>query len=347
MSNNRTSVFNDFFGNKFYFLFANIAAIPVYFAANAYARNARIQEDEAVSFSTSVIFVLGIFAGRYIAQLRTSRRNPPGNFILIALALLITGCISWIFFYAEFPFRDRSSINLLLFWMPFLVASLAMGALIKLVRSVTTKQLEEAQRFAAHSQSELNALQSQLSPHFLFNTLNNIYGLSITDHEKIPPLLLKLSELLRYSVYQATDMFVPLKDEVDYISNYIEFEKLRIGDKLVLTSNMEINTPHNVRIAPMLLIVFIENAFKHSKNTAGERIYIDIQLKTWENSILFTVKNSVERVESDHENKFGKNSGYGLANVRKRLDLLYPKEYMLEILEEERSYKATLQLKMK
>jgi LytS/YehU family sensor histidine kinase len=173
-----------------------------------------------------------------------------------------------------------------------------------------------------------------------------MYGLSITQHEKIPSLLLKLSELLRYSVYDATEIFVPLKDELAYINNYIEFEKIRIGDRLVLTTDLEEIPNGDVKIAPMLLIVFIENAFKHSKNTAEDKIFIDIKLKTWGNSILFSVKNSYSKPQEESAIT-NKNSGFGLVSVSKRLELLYEKEHELNVQSEEGFYEVMLQLKKK
>ncbi|WP_191908705.1 sensor histidine kinase [Larkinella humicola] len=224
--------------------------------------------------------------------------------------------------------------------------SIAIGMLIKLGRITVENQLQESKAVAEQSQSELHLLQSQLSPHFLFNTLNNLYGISISQHEKIPTLLLKLSDLLRYSVYDAKELFVPLRDELSYINNYIDFEKIRIGDRLTLTTSVEDLTHADLKIAPMLLIVFIENAFKHSKNTTEPYISIDIHLKTWGNSILFAVKNS-HGATSGESGFLEKNSGLGLANVKKRLDLLYPNAYELTIQNEGGFYQVMLQLKVK
>lgn len=347
MSNNKGSVFGDFFGNRYYFLFSIIASIPVFIAALSFAKKANVYEEEVVAFSTCILFVLGIFSGRYLGRIRTVRDKPVRKISIYLMAFFIIACVSWLFFYSEFPLRDKSSLSLLLFWLPFLSLSIMLGVFIKVIRSIADRQLLQAQQSAAKSEGELSALQSQLSPHFLFNTLNNLYGLSITNHEKIPPLLLKLSELLRYSVYQADEMFVPLKDEVDYIKNYIEFEKLRIGDKLDLNTAIEDQQLQDIKIAPMLLIVFVENAFKHSKNTTDEKIIIEIVIKTWENYILFNAKNSQSRTLRRKNNAVDKNSGYGMANVQKRLELLYPNSHMLEIIDDEDFYKVTLQLKMK
>jgi LytS/YehU family sensor histidine kinase len=230
--------------------------------------------------------------------------------------------------------------------VPLLILSIASGIMIKLIRVTVKGQLTEAKATAAQSQSELQLLQSQLSPHFLFNTLNNIYGISLSRHDKVPPLLLKLSDLLRYSVYDAKEQFVPLKHELEYIQNYIEFEKIRVGEKLILFVEIEPNINPEIKIAPLLLIVFIENAFKHAKNTTNQEIQISIQLKTWGNSILFAVWNSNGRQQ--HESAILKShSGFGLESVRKRLALLYPGEYDLSIEDKEISYSVMLQLKGK
>ncbi|MBZ0097726.1 MAG: histidine kinase, partial [Taibaiella sp.] len=212
---------------------------------------------------------------------------------------------------------------------------------IKTVRSLAEQELLEAKNSAAHSESELRLLQSQLSPHFLFNTLNNLYGLSLTQHEKIPPLLLKLSDLLRYSVYDTNEAFVSLKDELGYINNYIEFEKIRLGERLVLKMDIDMPAGDNTKIAPMLLIVFIENAFKHSKNTYDKKVFVDISLKTWNDLVLFAVKNSYGK----EEKTFNKNSGFGLDNVRKRLELIYPGTHKLDIKDTSGSYSVMLHLK--
>ncbi|WP_315822349.1 histidine kinase [Paraflavitalea speifideaquila] len=134
--------------------------------------------------------------------------------------------------------------------LPLLVLSVTTGIMIKTVRTTIKSQLQDARADAAQSQSELKLLQSQLSPHFLFNTLNNIYGISLSRHENVPPLLLKLSDLLRYSVYDAREQFVPLQSEMAYIHNYIDFEKIRIGEKLKLTTEFDYHIDPKIQIAP-------------------------------------------------------------------------------------------------
>lgn len=332
-----------FFGKRIYVLFAAVMSVPVWLASHTYLNGMSIPDDEAVATGITMCFFAGIFTGRYIAgtwAIHTRFRPRP---LITGLLLFVIICLCWLFIHADFPIDGRQAINLLLYWLPFVVMSLGVGMLIKSVRALAAKQMNEVRTAAAQSESELRLLQSQLSPHFLFNTLNNMYGLSLTQHEKVPPLLLRLSDLLRYSVYGANEIFVPLKDEVAYISNYIEFEKIRLGERLLLETDIEAPAGNHPLIAPMLLIVFIENAFKHARNTAGDKIYISISLKTWHDLILFSVKNS----PGSREKRFDRNSGFGLDNVRKRLELLYPGAYELEVKEDDRLYSVVLHLKKK
>ncbi len=330
-----------FFGKRIYILFAAVMSIPVWLASNNYLNGMEVHDDEAASTGVTICFFAGIFTGRYIAEVWKTPLQFKSRKFIIGLTTFIILCLCWLFIHADYPIKGHLAINLLLYWLPFMAMSLATGILIKTVRSLAQKELMEAKSSAAHSESELKLLQSQLSPHFLFNTLNNMYGLSLTQHEKVPPLLLQLSDLLRYSVYEANEVFVPLKEEIRYINNYIEFEKIRLGKRLTLETNIEGANNDDIKIAPMLLIVFIENAFKHSKNTSDEQIFINISLKLWNGLILFSVKNS----HSKEEKTFNKNSGFGLDNVRKRLELLYPGAYKLDIEENDREYSVTLYLK--
>lgn len=241
--------------------------------------------------------------------------------------------------------ENKALIILTLFLTAF-IFNVLLGLFIKVIRLNIKNRIQTAETIAANSKTELQLLQSQLSPHFLFNTLNNMYGISMSEHEKIPPLLLKLSDLLRYSVYDAKELFVPLKEEISYLNNYIDFEKIRIGERLQLTLSMEDVRGLKLKIAPMLLIVFVENAFKHSKNTNNESIAINISLKIWDDSVLFSVKNS-QGVKEITANTLNKNSGLGLANVKKRLELLYPNQYDLQIDDSEESYRVMLRLNLK
>jgi LytS/YehU family sensor histidine kinase len=258
--------------------------------------------------------------------------------LVVFLSLLIS-----LFIYLKGLQKQWEALS---FGTPLVILFLALGVFLAYSRETLRTQMKNAEIADQQKQSELELLRSQLSPHFLFNTLNNLYGLSITQHEKIPYLIVKLSELLRYSVYEAKKTFVPLADEIAYIRNYIDMEKIRMGDRLILTVNIEEVSEKKPNIAPMLLIVFIENAFKHSKNSYNLAVKINIDLKVIDDTIFFVINNTCG--EKPVINKYQeKNSGMGLANTVRRLQLLYPGESILEQRREKDIYHLSLQLKVK
>jgi sensor histidine kinase YesM len=324
-----------------------IIALPVYFAVALYTSATMAYNEEVMAFLLTCYFLVGVYMGRALMRFLIVRNKTIPASLIKQLLTVIVVCVVWLFIAGEITAgHSKWHLRLLFVGLPFIVLSVATGMFIKLVRHTTRERLVEAKASAEQSQSELKLLQSQLSPHFLFNTLNNMYGLSLTQHEKIPGLLLKLSSLLRYSVYDARELFVPLKNEVAYINDYIEFEKIRIGDRLVLETSFEEPINPHLTIAPLLLIVFIENAFKHGKNSTDEKVYIHITLKTWGNSILFAVKNSSNGNNSS-KSILHANSGFGLANVTKRLELLYKDKYDLQIENQDGFYQVLLNLKVK
>ena len=294
---------------------------------------------------TCLFFLACIYTGRALC-VKYFLRNKLFHFSLYSVLTLMAIIIIWPLVAKLFFNSPGDIIEFSVTTLPFFIIGLVMGIFIKLIRASIQKQIQDAQIAAEQKQSELNLLQSQLSPHFLFNTLNNIYGISITQHERVPALLLKLSSLLRYSVYDTKKQFVPITEELEYITNYISFEKLRISDRLVLQTDIEtINNPA-IPIAPMVLIVFIENAFKHARNTLDEKIYIHIALQITDDYIVFGVKNSYN--ESKQEKTISQSSsGLGLANTIRRLNLLYEENYTLDQYITDNMYIVQLRLKIK
>ncbi|MDF2190397.1 histidine kinase [Paraflavitalea sp. CAU 1676] len=332
--------------NTLYLLVLAAAAIPLAVIASFYVDALNVREEGLIVFFITVYFIVGVYIGRYVSQIWTKRFSRIPTKIFITLGVVMLASLLSMFMFGALSVNTRFFLPFFLLAASSLILSIATGIMIKLVRYTVSGQLQDARADAAQSHSELKLLQSQLSPHFLFNTLNNIYGISLTRHEKVPPLLLKLSDLLRYSVYDAREQFVPLQSEMEYIHNYIDFEKIRIGEKLVLTTEFEYHIDPKIKIAPLLLIIFIENAFKHAKNTTQQEIYIDIKLKIWGNSILFAIKNS-NKTDKGERGILNVHSGFGLDNVRKRLELLYENQYQLDIEDEDDSYKVSLQLRIK
>lgn len=288
--------------------------------------------------------VASIYAGRWLCA-RWYLQQKPFHFSLYTVLILMAMIMVWPLFAKLIYKKPEDIVRFSVTTLPFFIIALIMGMIIKLTRASMRKQLDEAELRAEQKQSELNLLQSQLSPHFLFNTLNNLYGIAITQHERMPPLLLQLSDLLRYSVYETKKPFVTLQEELEYINNYISFEKLRLSDRLVLDCSLDVAHGKNIHIAPMVLIVFIENAFKHAQNTLDEKIYVSIQLTVSGDQLLFCVANS--HSETKKYDRLEHTSGLGLANTVKRLSLLYEKDYELEQLAANNRYTVNLRLKIK
>jgi LytS/YehU family sensor histidine kinase len=183
-------------------------------------------------------------------------------------------------------------------------------------------QYYEDQRKQLQVKTELQNLKAQISPHFLFNTMNNFYGLAVEQSKKLPELMVRLSNLLRYSLYETNSPTVPIVKEIEYLKNYIELEKIRLEETINFEFSSEINEASKIEIAPLLLFVFVENAFKHAKNVKDDHTRIKINVSIVNGTILlFEVRNNclMSATEIDY-NK----SGIGLENVRKRLEVLYP-----------------------
>lgn len=326
---------------KIHLIAGGITAVVLFILIRQYVHSFTTSDDEEIAFALTLGFLGAVYTGRFLSLLFIDGKKHVSAVTLVVLSMIFLLSSGFTFLFVGKAIQRQDFFHDFLFPMAFLTMSLTLGMLIKLFRTRIFAHLVEAQILAAHSQSELQNLQSQLSPHFLFNTLNNMYGLSITSPDKVPALLLQLSDLLRYSVYDAKELFVPLKEELTYINNYMEFEKIRIGERLHLNTMIEPFDDVRDMIAPMLLIVFIENAFKHSKNTTSDKIFIEIMIRRWSDTILFSVKNS--KGEGAHEHS----GGLGLGNVRKRLSLLYPQQYSLNITDEEKYFTVQLQLKIK
>jgi two-component system LytT family sensor kinase len=185
--------------------------------------------------------------------------------------------------------------------------------------------------------SELALLRSQINPHFLFNTLNNIYSLVYKKSDDAPEALMKMSSIMRYMLYDATADQVLLEKEIEYLQSFIELEKLRVHQKNFVEMNIA-GTIEGRTIAPMMLIPFVENAFKHGNKTCtapGIRInlYIDPQ---W---IQFEITNCLRKNTDAPRDQVG---GIGLHNIRRRLEILYPSKHKLEITQTEESYSVLL-----
>lgn len=189
---------------------------------------------------------------------------------------------------------------------------------------------------AEKSKAELSLLQTQINPHFFFNTLNNLYALTVKNSNKAPEVILKLSDMMRYTIYEGEKESVKLRDEIEYLNNYIELHKIRYKKSVEITFNHDIDTSLN--IAPLLFIILLENAFKHGIETLAEDAFIHIDLTEDHNFILFSIKNNFDPKEVSHSN------GIGLKNLKRRLSLLYKDKHELKINTTDNLYNTTLKI---
>ncbi len=190
-------------------------------------------------------------------------------------------------------------------------------------------------------ESELQFLRSQINPHFLFNNLNNLYSHALENSTKTPEIILELSGVLRYMLYECKEKFVPLAKEIEQLHNFVKLNKLQIEERGEVKFNTQ-NIASDYKIAPLILIVFIENAFKHSQSGQSSNITIDIDLRLEGHTLKFYCKNNFE--SSDALDTVAK--GIGLENVKKRLQLLYPNKHRLDINRENGNFEVHLELQL-
>ncbi|TPN87740.1 sensor histidine kinase [Aquimarina algicola] len=255
-------------------------------------------------------------------------------FFLFLINLLVS---SSIFVYImSIVLQQELQWNLWANFLGVMILALIFASAIKLARDSFYRRQQE-------KDAELKLLKAQLNPHFLFNTLNNLYGLSVIKSDKLPGLMLKLSDLLRYSLYDTKETFVPLEKEIRYLENYMSLEKIRLEN----TTEIQFHKKGDfttTKIAPMVLIVFVENAFKHLETIQGKKSSVSVSLSVQGEKMMFSCINTFA---SNHHTKpsleTGK-SGIGLQNAKKRLDLIYADKYKLDIIKKDEKFVVELML---
>ena len=285
--------------------------------------------------SFSVVFYLNAFL--LIPQLLS--RKKVGAYVGILLLM----AVAFIVGLELIPNPDkhhkglnRESIFLV---FPFLFYWATSTAYRFFMDKVKTEQLMK-ERENSNLKTELSFLRSQISPHFLFNVLNNMVAMARLKSEKLEPSLIRLSGLMRYMLYESDDSKVPLTRETEYVQSYVELQKLRYDSSLKIEENYEING--DGLIEPMLLIPFIENAFKHGTGMIVDPV-ICISLRLEGDKLFFAVKNKMYTGEPMAKDNV---SGIGLTNVERRLNLLYAGQYQLDISEREDWFSVSLQLNL-
>jgi len=301
-------------------------------------RETSITPFEIVSFANYAVtaFFINYFVlPRYYKNKKTFQLLLIIIFSLFACILIEEVVLEPIFFPA-----DRGA-NVKLFWTIITVLPrLSLLVVFKLAWDMIfiRRELEKVKSIA--EQNELHFLQTQINPHFLFNNLNNIYSFALEGSPKTPEIILGLSDMMRYVLYECKEDYMLLTKELKQLENFIKLNELQIEDRGQVTFE---STGENERykIAPLILIVFVENAFKHSVSSLSEGIYISIKTKiTSDNKLLFTCENNY----SESTNTDSLSHGIGLENVHKRLELIYGDNYELDYSAENSKYIVTLKM---
>lgn len=258
-------------------------------------------------------------------------------FILVLQHLLFYGLIWPKALEPEAWFTAKQLLqNVLPIWIPamFLAAQKYMFEWAK--ESKAKSELEKE-----NLQTELKMLKNQLNPHFLFNTLNNLYTLALMKSDKTPEMISRLSDMFQFILYECNAPSITLGKEMSLINNYVELQQLRYGERLLYSIESDVDI-ENFRIAPMMLFTFVENCFKHGSGSDPGVPWIKLSISKKKDSLRFIAENSKPQ---KNDSFIEKNGGIGLENLRKRLDLLYEDNYELIIDNNSAVYRAELTLK--
>ena len=309
---------------------------------------------EKVDYVYTALFQISLLPAVYINLELLLPKSGKRKKILLYIFFLIIIIIlfSWInykffaewsakllpeyFFISYFTFKE-----ILFFFTIYIIVT----SLLKLSKSwfwVSELEKELLEKEKQKTEVELRALKAQINPHFFFNTLNSIYSMALDKDERLPGTILQLSELMRYFLYLSRDNFIPLEKEMTVLDNYIALQKIRSDSNL----NFEIKRSGEIngqQIAPLLLITFLENAFKHGAKGSSEKSFIFLNTIIEKNKLIFSIENNKGYVD---EIKTGEYNGLGLENVKRQLELLYPGKHSLKINNEQNSFKVQLQLNL-
>ena len=263
--------------------------------------------------------------------------------LIISAYLIVISVFYGLVYLSNFEYSNMAPISKSLLFVAISVYLVVIIVSAFKLLKLNLKHTEEAKKLETKiletqlklKEQELNYLKMQIHPHFLFNTLNTMYGFALKKADETPEMILKLSNLLDYLLYQVDKPFVLLSDEINHINDYIELEKMRFSDKLHIHFETE-NILADAKISPMLLLPFVENSFKHGSLKNGI-LNVNIKLYCENKSIFFDIENTSNINDVSEK-------GIGLENIKKRLDILYIDQYSLNISNENGIFKVNLKL---
>lgn len=282
-------------------------------------------------FSTQVVFALIISYANYFYFLPRFliRKNVWRYFVEFTIPFAL---IMFIRIYLERYLMEGYANSNYLYHSRFVVQVIASNLFIVIFVGMIRFAIDwfefEAKQKAVENEkliAELNFLKAQINPHFLFNTLNNLYYLAYTQSPNTTEVIAKLSQMMRYMIYDSNHALVPLRKEIEYMQSYISLEQLRLNNEIPIKFEL-IGNPDEALIAPLIFITFLENAFKHGVNNNYPGAWVNISIQLDGKACIYKVGNSKAPMSKGSN---GDKSGIGLQNVQRRLNLSYPNKYQL------------------
>ncbi len=288
------------------------------------------------------VYVAYIYATLYFAYgYFVSRKQYVFSLLsFIGLLLCATQGSAWLYNISN----EQGKLIGIQNFLPFYIFLAAFTLALKIARGAYLNLQQEIEQKQDLVNQKEYFLRAQIHPHFLFNTLNNFYGLALEKSDALPGLMIRLSNILRHQIYNSESSYNLLEKEINYLNDYIELEKIRHAKNLSFQFSFPKNTPQNLFVIPSVLIVFFENAFKHSNNISSQLIEISGSLNVEGNEMKFYLENSYpDETFPKHE----KESGVGLANVKNRLSLWGEENYSLTTGKANGKFSVLLTMKLK
>jgi len=309
----------------------------------------------AVKYGFYVVFqAIAVYFNLYFLMPRILEKNRFTLYIVTLLITILCGALLIVPGYYAVALLSHRSVQQVYgkdacffgFFggaLPSTVASMTLAMSIKLGKNwIQTKRRQQVLE-KEKLETELKFLKYQFNPHFLFNTINSIFFLIHKNPDMASASLAKFSELLRYQLYECNDIQIPLSKELAYLENFIELEKLRRNDDIEVDFQAEQPYNSHLGIAPFILMTFVENAFKHVSTDSDQTNRIHIALELNEQQLYFEIANSTTAAAHKDVVNYG---GIGLPNVQRRLDLIYPGQYRLDIQHDHHRFAVKLQLQL-
>lgn len=291
----------------------------------------------AFKFSSMIILplILPVQLHEYVFDKYLLKKKYAHYIITTAVIIIVFGYFADLLGeYIDPEGNTATYISIFLFMLVYVGA--------KYMRIGTKQQFRLKDLEAKQAQDELDLLKSQVNPHFLFNSLNSIYSLTLKNSEKSSEAVMLLSDLMRYILESSKKKLVPLEEEIQFINNYIELEKLRLGSNFNLNYQVT-GEAKSLYISPMILIAFVENIFKHGVSSNKDKNEFNIEITVENSQLNFSSSNNIAQKSNELEIKVEKT---GIKNVKRRLELIYPDEYNLSIENNKGKFQVDLQIKL-